>query len=121
MTLCRAMVFAKDLDRMTAFYRDAFGLSEVPGTRQPGWVELDAGGATLAFHVIPEHIAEGIEITDPPRARSETPLQLAFAVDDLDAARTHLAALGAVVFEPWSAYACNALDPEGNVFQITTR
>lgn len=118
MKLRQAMIFAKDMDRMTAFYRDGLGLREIPETRQEGWVELDAGGATLALHVIPEAIARDIEITDPPQARSDTPIKLVFETPDPTAARAHLVSLGAVMNEPRRGGSCDGLDPEGNVFQI---
>lgn len=110
------MIFVKDLDRMTRFYRDAIGLA--PRTPSDDWVELDAGGATLALHAIPAELARGITIADPPVAREETPMKLVFEVADLDAARRHLISHGAVMFDvrPWGA--CDGLDPEGNVFQI---
>ncbi len=118
MRLQRVIVFVKDLPRMTAFYVDGVGLRVVPGSAADGWVELDAGGATLALHAIPAAIAARITIGDPPAAREDTPIKLVFAVDDLDAARARLAAHGAVMSEPRSWPACDGVDPEGNVFQI---
>lgn len=114
--LCRAIIFAKDMKRMTDFYHDALGLPVV--ANQPGWVEFDAGGVHLALHDIPPRIAKQTIITTPPRAREETPIKLVFEVDDLDAARRHLAARGATMFEPRSWGSCDGLDPEGNVFQL---
>jgi len=119
--LKRVMIFAKDMQRMTAFYRNGLGLRELPERAQPGWVEFDAGGALLALHEIPEHIAKDIRIDVPPEGRSETPIKVVFETDDLDAARAHLAKHGAVMREPWSWGACDGLDPEGNVFQIVRR
>ena len=118
MNLRRAIVFAKDLERMTAFYRDGLGLRVIPETRQEGWVELDAGGALIALHAIPAHIAETIEVKTPPEAREDTAIKLVFLTDDVAAARAHLAAHGAVMFDPRSWGSCDGLDPEGNVFQI---
>lgn len=46
--LGKAMIFAKDLQRMAEFYHEALGLPLIPGTSAPGWVELDAGGVRLA-------------------------------------------------------------------------
>jgi catechol 2,3-dioxygenase-like lactoylglutathione lyase family enzyme len=118
MDLRRAILFAKDMDRMTAFYRDGLGLRLIPETREDGWVEFDAGGVMLALHAIPAAIAETIEITTPPQAREATPIKLVFEVDDIGAARAHLISHGAVMFEPRSWGGCDGLDPEGNVFQI---
>src|SRR5262249_44850082 len=112
-----ALIFAKDMDRMIAFYRDGVGLklTEKPSD---GWATFDAGGASLALHGIPAEIAARINVTDPPTARSNTPIKIIFETDDLATARAHLQAHGAVMFEPRSDGSCDGLDPEGNVFQI---
>jgi catechol 2,3-dioxygenase-like lactoylglutathione lyase family enzyme len=112
------MIFAKDMDRMTAFYRDALGLRLIPETRQDGWVEFEAGGCLLALHAIPAEIAKDVDITNPPQPRSGTPMKLVFETPDLDAARNHLLSMGAVMREPSNWGACDGLDPEGNVFQV---
>ncbi|MFN8633184.1 MAG: VOC family protein [Chloroflexota bacterium] len=118
MQLRRPIIFAKDLQRMTAFYRDGVGLRFVPECSTDRWSELDAGGARLALHAIPPHIAQSIEIATPPKPRSSTTIKLVFEAPDLEAARAHLIAHGAVMSEPRSWGACDGLDPEGNVFQI---
>jgi predicted enzyme related to lactoylglutathione lyase len=124
MELRRAMIFVKDMERMTAFYRDGMGLRLLPEATQEGWVEFQAGGSTLALHAIPSHIAKDIDITDPPQAREQTPIKLVFETPDLEAARGHLIAQGAVMHPPRHAGSqagnCDGLDPEGNVFQIVT-
>ena len=40
MRLHGAMLFVKDLERMTAFYRDVLGLEPVKETRLDNWVEF---------------------------------------------------------------------------------
>lgn len=118
MQLRTAMLFVKDLPRMRRFYAEALGLTELPERQGDGWAEFAAGGVTLGLHAIPPHIAADIAIGDPPTAREDTPIKLVFACPDVAAARLHLAAHGAVMFElrPWGT--CDGLDPEGNVFQI---
>jgi catechol 2,3-dioxygenase-like lactoylglutathione lyase family enzyme len=118
MRLKMAMIFVKDVDRMTAFYRDGLGLRHLTEESSEGWAKFDAGGAELALHQIPEHIARDIEITDPPSAREDTPIKLVFETEDLEAARAHLSAQGAVMMEPANPRRCDGLDPEGNVFTI---
>ena len=118
MELRRAMIFAKDMDRMTAFYRDGLGLRLIPETHQDGWVEFEAGGCLLALHAIPAEIAKDIDITSPPLPRSHTPMKLVFETRDLEVARNHLLSQGAIMREPSTRGACDGLDPEGNVFQI---
>jgi catechol 2,3-dioxygenase-like lactoylglutathione lyase family enzyme len=119
--LRRAMIFAKDLERMTRFYRDALGLNVVQQTLTSDWVELDAGSMTLALHAIPDAIASTIEIDTPPRRRGNTPIKLVFEVADFEGARADLIAHGAIMDEPRSWSACDGMDPEGNVFQIVRR
>ena len=118
MQLRLPMIFAKDLERMTAFYRDGVGLRFLPDRSNEWWAEFEAGGARFALHAIPEQIAETIEITEPPKARTTSPIKLVFETPDLEASRTHLVEHGAVMFETQSWGACDGLDPEGNVFQI---
>jgi predicted enzyme related to lactoylglutathione lyase len=113
-----ALIFAKDMQRMTEFYHEGLGLPVIPATSAPGWVELDAGAVRLALHAIVPHIAGQIEITTPPRAREETPLKLLFEVDDLEAVRRRAVRFGATMFEPKPSGICDGLDPEGNVFSL---
>lgn len=115
MPLKHAMIFVKDLPRMTRFYREAFGFTLIAQRSTAEWSEFDSG---LALHAAPATIAAALLITDPPRVRSETPIKLVFAVDDVLLARAQLVAHGAVMQEPRSGGACDGVDPEGNVFQI---
>jgi len=109
------VLFARDLDRGVEFYTAALGLRAVE--REDGWVALDAGGVRLALHAIPRSIASSIEISSPPRARTDTPLKLVFEVEDLGAAAS-LPSFGGTVLRRASDGSCDALDPEGNVFRI---
>lgn len=118
MRLRGPMLFVKDLERMTQFYADGVGLTMLPDLGQPGWTELDAGGTTVGLHAIPDEIAQQIEISLPPEARSDTPIKLRFEATDLAQAIAHLTVHGAVMFEPTPWGSCDGLDPEGNVFQI---
>jgi predicted enzyme related to lactoylglutathione lyase len=118
MRLRCAMIFVKDMPSMLAFYRDAFGLAVIGDSRNPIWVELDAGGATVALHAIPAGYAADIVIASPPVAREETPLKLVFDVPDVAVAREQLSARGATMMAPSPWGSCDGLDPEGNVFQI---
>jgi predicted enzyme related to lactoylglutathione lyase len=124
MRLAQVILFVKDMRRMVAFYGVAMGLRQFEGATEEGFVRFDAGGVALALHAIPEAIAEGIDITDPPRPRASTPIKLAFHSDDIDATRAHLEASGASIGDVRrfrDVGVCDGVDPEGNVFQITTR
>ena len=115
MRLSRAMIYVKDLDAMSAFYSDTLGLKPVEETRSDTWAEFKSGGVGVALHVIPPYIADQIEISDPPRARDETPIKLIFEVDDVLSERKRLASRGvALIQRPWGTY--DGVDPEGNIF-----
>ncbi|HWM88922.1 MAG TPA: VOC family protein [Kofleriaceae bacterium] len=124
MRLTRIILFATDMPRMAAFYREALGLRLIEGSPEQGWVRLDAGGCEIALHAIPEPIAAGIHIETPPLPRADSPIKVALQVDDVDAARASLAERGAIMYDVRrtdGAALCDGLDPEGNVFQITSR
>lgn len=120
--LATVIVFAKDVARMRAFYEGVLGL--VAFEEDVGWVRLDAVGCAVALHAIPERFARDIVISDPPAAREDTPIKLAFHVDDVAAERERLVAAG-VTMMPLKTFGslslCDGLDPEGNVFQISSR
>ncbi len=69
MELSRTMIFAKDMQRMTAFYRDGIGLRLLEEKSQEGWAELEAGAVMLVLHGIPAEIAKDIHVTSPPKRR----------------------------------------------------
>jgi catechol 2,3-dioxygenase-like lactoylglutathione lyase family enzyme len=124
MKLGQVIVFAKDLHRMHAFYRDELGLTTIDGAQPDEWVQLDAGGVILALHAIPSAYATSIRIDDPPKPRTETALKLIFHVEDVRATRDKLSAAGAPLRElrelGQGRLSCDCLDPEGNVFRIAT-
>jgi predicted enzyme related to lactoylglutathione lyase len=115
------LIFAKDMQRLADFYHEALGLPVIAAPMAPGWIEFDAGGVRLALHAISPRIARQIEITNPPRAREETPIKLLFEVDALNEVRRRLVQHGATMFEPKSSGVCDGLDPEGNVFSLVPR
>jgi predicted enzyme related to lactoylglutathione lyase len=118
MKLQLAMVFAKDIARMTAFYQEGLGLTVVPEKSSEGCVVFDAEGALFALHAIPAAIARDIEITDPPQERTDTPIKLVFQTADMEGVCARLVNLGAKLFPPRSSGSRDGIDPEGNVFQL---
>ena len=111
-----AMIFVKDLPRMTAFYRDILGLQPVEETRLPDWVEFH-GEAQFALHAIPAAIAAGITIESPPRPREQGATKLTFTVTDVDATLAAIEGMGLRLLKrPWGGV--EAVDPEGNVFAL---
>jgi catechol 2,3-dioxygenase-like lactoylglutathione lyase family enzyme len=116
MKLRGAILFAKDVPTLAAFYRDAFGFAVI--SESPTWVELGAGAATLGLHAIPKDVADAISITTPPTRRATTPIKLTFEVSMLTIAIAELTRHGAVMDAPSAFGTCDGVDPEGNVFQI---
>jgi len=118
--LAQVILFCTDVVRLRDFYVGAFGLAVVE--ESDGWCRLDAGGCVLALHAIPPEVAG--PIADPPIARQDSYFKICFHVDAVDAARATLVARGTPMRDVhrWSGIAfCDGIDPEGNVFQVTTR
>src|SRR5688572_25820865 len=117
MPLDGAMLFVKDLPRMTRFYVDVLGLQPIEATRLPDWVEFAGHGARFSLHAIPGPIAQTIRIESPPRAREQDGVKLAFSVPDAEGVLATIAGLGLPVFRrPWGG--TDACDPEGNVIGL---
>lgn len=119
MRLQSALVFVKDLERMKQFYAGMLGVQ--PADHNAAWAAFDTGGARFALHAIPAEIAQHIQIASPPLPREQAPVKLIFEVPDVESARARLESLGAKTLRrPWQqpGEACDAVDPEGNVFQI---
>jgi predicted enzyme related to lactoylglutathione lyase len=107
----------RDLDASARFYRDAFGIPLRPAGgsgeevhREYSWTD----GAYLHFALF------------PARPGAETRgVELAFFVDDLDAAHAQAVSAGAEVeseprAEPWGRTA-GYRDPDGNLVALTER
>jgi predicted enzyme related to lactoylglutathione lyase len=117
-----AVLYAKDMRCLAAFYSAVAGLTEVQ--RGHDFTVLENGATQLTIVAVPERIATKIGITVPPRRREETPVKLFFAVPHLDAIRETVVKLGGALdpagrewqFGGWRV--CDGHDPEGNVFQL---
>jgi predicted enzyme related to lactoylglutathione lyase len=117
MTLQGAMLFVKDLERMTAFYADVLGLAVVPETRLANWVEFTSNGARFSLHAIPAEIATGIVVDSPPVPREEGATKLTFRVADVATTLSRIESMGLpLLHRPWGEV--EAMDPEGNVFAL---
>ena len=118
MKLAQAMVFVHDAAKMLVFY-EGLGLRVVDGDATSGFVRLadPAGGAVLALHA-----TKAIGPGGPPRL--DVPTKLCFHVDDIDREHAALLARGVTMrdIHRWEGIAfCDGIDPEGNIFQLTTR
>jgi predicted enzyme related to lactoylglutathione lyase len=121
MQLRGAILYVKDLERMRRFYSEVLGAEPTNRDWTGEWAAFDAGGVQFALHAIPEDIAKNIAIASPPAPREESPVKLVFEVADVEAARERLESLGhQTLRRSWQepGEACDAVDPEGNVFQL---
>lgn len=113
-------IYAKDLPRLAAFYAAVLGMPQVHA--DDDIAILASPDLQLLVHRIPAHIAAGIHIETPPVRREDCAIKFFATVPSLAAADTTAASLGGQLFdERWEGpgfIVCNAMDPEGNVFQI---
>jgi len=121
MQLRSAILYVKDLERMKRFYGEMLGAMPTNELWTDAWATFETGGARFFLHAIPAEIAKNIEIASPPTPREEHPVKLIFEVKDVESECARLEYLGIqLVRRPWQkpGEACDAVDPEGNVFQI---
>jgi predicted enzyme related to lactoylglutathione lyase len=121
MQLRGAMLYVKDVERMKRFYADILGIEATNQNCTNAWAVFYTGGVRFALHAIPAGIAENIEIARPPVPREQEPVKLIFEVRDVEGERERLESLGIQTLRrPWqqSLEACDAVDPEGNIFQL---
>jgi catechol 2,3-dioxygenase-like lactoylglutathione lyase family enzyme len=109
LSMRRIVLFTRDMERMTRFYRDVLGLPLRKDER--GWKEFDAGACVIALHNGPARVG-----ARPPK--------LGFWVEDVAGARTALLARGAKLGKLLSGdglVRCEGKDPDGNPFYISDR
>lgn len=113
-------IYAKDLPRLADFYESLLDMSRVHSTAE--LVILRSPDIQLTLHAIPAAIAASIPISSPPELRDKAALKFFFTVRSIPEAAERAAALGGFVQpEQWQGLgfrACNAVDPEGNIFQV---
>jgi catechol 2,3-dioxygenase-like lactoylglutathione lyase family enzyme len=106
--MTRVILFTRNMEAMTVFYRDALGLKQV--TDEKGWREFDAGGMTIALH------------SGPPSPKAKGP-KLVFYAKDVAAARMALMSRGVKLGKVGAApfFLCDGRDPDGNAIQLSAR
>jgi predicted enzyme related to lactoylglutathione lyase len=120
-----AVVYAKDLARVSAFYAGVLGFHVAHS--EADHVVLESPAFQLVIVAIPEHIAESIDVAEPPVPRTDTPIKLVFPVASIEAARAAAASRGGQLNPPereWQFQGfrvCDGHDPEGNVVQFRER
>jgi predicted enzyme related to lactoylglutathione lyase len=117
-----SVIYVIDLPTVGAFYEQCFGLVTVDNEDSYRVLESEAWLLTLVR--APSRITATIEITDPPRRRTDAPVKLVFAVRSIAETRARAAELGGQVdpldtqWEFRGSLRCDAIDPEGNVIQL---
>jgi len=117
-----AVLYAKDVTRVAAFYSTVLGLETAGHDDQH--ILLESPGFQLVVLRIPDRIASDIEIATPPVRRATAAVKLVFFVPHLADVRASVAAGGGVMNprdSEWSFdgfIVCDGLDPEGNVIQF---
>lgn len=113
-------LYAKDLAGVARFYESLLGLARAHAS--PELVVLDGASIQLVLHAIPPAIAASIAIARPPVRREDTALKFFFTIPSIAEARERAPVLGGEVLSPvWDGPGfrmCNAVDPEGNIFQL---
>ncbi|MBW8368891.1 MAG: glyoxalase/bleomycin resistance/dioxygenase family protein [Arenimonas sp.] len=113
-------IYAKDLSRLAGFYESLLGMSRAHTAAD--LVVLCSPDIQLTLHAIPAAIAASISISSPPEKREDAALKFFFTVPSIAQAAARAPALGGEVLpDQWQGpgfRACNATDPEGNIFQV---
>ena len=119
----RAVLFAKNLEGLTAFYAGALGMTQ--SFADADHAVLHCGGFELIVHRIPKHIAATIAIKQPPERRVGSAVRLDYSVASIEASRSRARALGGDIDEAPPAWADGSStfffghDPEGNQFGVS--
>jgi predicted enzyme related to lactoylglutathione lyase len=113
-------IYAKDLPRLAKFYESLLGMTRAHAAGD--LVVLRSPDIQLTLHAIPRQIAESITVSVPPERREAAALKFFFTVPSLEGAASVAPGLGGEVLpEQWKGpgfRVCNAVDPEGNIFQV---
>lgn len=107
----RVILFAKDPIKLGEFYHLNFGLKYIGDPENKFWVELDGGSISIGLH------AGG----KPRTGRSN---KIVFFSKNVTKARKELLELGlkmGAIKTFGRVQFCDGKDPEGNVFQISSR
>lgn len=113
-------IYAKDHDRLSAFYQSVLGMSAAHRTEQMHI--LRSSDMQIIVHAMPSHVASQVVISSPPQLRDNAAIKFFCTVESILAAQQAANGLGGQVFnEQWSGpgfVVRNASDPEGNIFQV---
>jgi predicted enzyme related to lactoylglutathione lyase len=117
-----AVLFVKDVARVARFYETIASMCVVHADQEHTVLGLD--NFELVLHGVPKSVGDTIEITEPPRIRTNLPIKLCFPVARISDARRSALALGGMLnpsAQEWvdrGFRICDGYDPEGNVIQF---
>ncbi len=115
--LTRLIMYVRDVQKLSRFYRTHFELSLVEEIGDD-WVVLKAGTVELALHRV------GESYRDLPMSGAASNTKLVFTVETgLMDRREHFVKAGVAMrplkrFDGFPYLMCDGEDPEGNVFQL---
>lgn len=113
-------VYAKDVERLAAFYIDMLGMIRAHAT--PQMIVLRSPDLQMVVHAMPPERAAQVSIATPPVPRDDAAFKFFHTVPSLVQAGETASALGGAVWpEQYRGpgfIVCNAVDPEGNIFQL---
>ncbi|MGW8367704.1 MAG: VOC family protein [Gammaproteobacteria bacterium] len=119
----RAVLFAKNLEKLVRFYTEALGLTK--GASDDSHAVLTCRDFELIIHQIPQPAADHVRIEQPPVRRSGSAMRLDYRVVDLEGSRERSKQLGGIIDEQppeWAQGDANFVlghDPEGNPFGVS--
>ena len=117
------LIYAKDLTGLAHFYEQVLGMKELHRTAEI--VVLESEALQLVIHAIPAAIAAQVHISTPPQRRENVALKFFVTVASMALTQEAATRLGGQVFdESWQGpgfVVRNAMDCEGNVFQLRER
>lgn len=113
-----AVLFVKDLPSVATFYVQALGMNDLASDEHHS--RLGCRGFELVVQQIPQHIADGIVIEQPPQRRTSGAIRLDFPLRNVPERRRKARELGGGIDDAppgWadpSAKFFLGYDPEGN-------
>jgi predicted enzyme related to lactoylglutathione lyase len=115
-----ALIYAKDLERLSAFYQVTLGMT--PLAADPEHHVIENADAQLIIHAIPPHIAGTFTISVPPEPREEAAIKLFFTVAILSDAEGAVQRGGGLMlgqtYNVGGMFVRNGCDVEGNIFHL---
>lgn len=123
MRISLASIIAADIEGLSAFYAEVFGLPEVTELRSEIFVGLDIGGTTLGFSPPVVYGMLGIQDWAPATGTKQYLTFEADTDEHVDALTAAAVAKGAHLLHPpyetyYGAWQSVLADPEANPFRI---